>query len=89
MSSEDAPDPLLSLPDEPEPGARPSTTPFGDGRDGAPPLTSAAWICASAAVLLLLPRQWWAAGIAGLFAAVFALIQQRRRRGASGKPSTS
>ncbi len=70
---------LLRMPSEPEPGARDSTTPFGDGRDGAPPWRSAAWISASAAVMLLLPRQYFAAAFSALLAGLFALIHRYRR----------
>lgn len=77
-SAKDDNNPLLALPPEPEPGARDSTTPFGDGRDGAPPWRTAAWVAASAAVMLLLPRQYFAAGFSALLAAVFALIHRYR-----------
>ncbi len=58
---------------EEQPGARPSTHPFGDGRDGRPLLRTVALWFAASAILLLLPRQWWAAAIAGAVAAVLWL----------------
>ena len=67
----------IRLPLEDEVGSRPSTAPFGDGRDGSPPYRAFMWLFGAGGAMLLLPRQYWAAGLCAAIALVFAALSKR------------